>query len=164
MMNNLPDNKIICCPPFNPELWQDKMMEWENKRFVKTYVRTLFFIPLNFGGVMKMLVKKFKDAGEELPDILCLSEHVSKWKMNIYLPVNNEISGLEEETFSGSFYSRVYEGNFKDTKKWCFDFEEILKDKNLKITNLYFWYTTCPKCAKEYGKNYVVLIGKVEKA
>ena len=58
----------------------------------------------------------------------------------------------------------MYEGNFKDTKKWCFDFEEILKDKNLKITNLYFWYTTCPKCAKEYGKNYVVLIGKVEKA
>ena len=25
---------------------------------------------------------------------------------------------------------------------------------------LYFWYTTCPKCAKVYGKNYVVLLAE----
>jgi len=24
------------------------------------------------------------------------------------------------------------------------------------------WYTTCPKCAKVYGKNYVVTIAEVE--
>jgi len=23
------------------------------------------------------------------------------------------------------------------------------------------WYTTCPKCAKKYGKNYVVIIAEV---
>ena len=23
------------------------------------------------------------------------------------------------------------------------------------------WYTTCPKCAKAYGKNYVVIIAEV---
>ena len=26
---------------------------------------------------------------------------------------------------------------------------------------LYFFYTTCPKCAKYYGKNYVVLVAQV---
>jgi len=25
----------------------------------------------------------------------------------------------------------------------------------------YFYYTTCPKCAKKYGKNYVVLLAQV---
>ena len=59
-MHNLPENKTICCPPFTPEPWQDKDLIWENKRFVKTHVRTLFFIPLNFGGVMRMLMKKFQ--------------------------------------------------------------------------------------------------------
>ncbi|WP_369688185.1 hydrolase [Anaerophaga thermohalophila] len=22
------------------------------------------------------------------------------------------------------------------------------------------WYTTCPKCAKKYGKNYVAIVGQ----
>ncbi len=26
----------------------------------------------------------------------------------------------------------------------------------------YMWYTTCPKCAKKYGKNHVVILGAVE--
>ncbi len=26
---------------------------------------------------------------------------------------------------------------------------------------LYFFYTTCPKCAKAYGKHYVVLFAQV---
>jgi hypothetical protein len=29
------------------------------------------------------------------------------------------------------------------------------------LERLYFGYTTCPKCAKAYGKNYVVLFAKV---
>jgi hypothetical protein len=30
-----------------------------------------------------------------------------------------------------------------------------------KLEKLYFSYTTCPACAKAYGKNYVVLFAKV---
>jgi hypothetical protein len=26
---------------------------------------------------------------------------------------------------------------------------------------MYFYYTTCPKCAKKYGKNYVVLLAQI---
>jgi hypothetical protein len=29
------------------------------------------------------------------------------------------------------------------------------------MQTLYCYYTTCPKCAKKYGKNYVVLLAKV---
>jgi hypothetical protein len=27
--------------------------------------------------------------------------------------------------------------------------------------NLYVYYTTCPKCAKKYGKNYVMLLAQI---
>ncbi len=30
-----------------------------------------------------------------------------------------------------------------------------------EIKKLYLFYTTCPKCAKYYGKNYVVLLAQI---
>ena len=35
----------------------------------------------------------------------------------------------------------------------------FIKDK--VFTLQYMWYTTCPKCAKKYGKNYVVILGQI---
>ena len=33
--------------------------------------------------------------------------------------------------------------------------------KGKALRKLYFYYTTCPKCAAKYGKNYVVLLAQV---
>ncbi|HPS13437.1 MAG TPA: hypothetical protein PLB87_09180, partial [Prolixibacteraceae bacterium] len=99
--------------------------------------------------------------GGSVPDNLCLSDHTSRWNMDIYLAVDKEIPGADNCEITGSFYSRVYEGNFKNTKEWCDDFETKVKDKGLEIKKWYMWYTTCPKCAKKYGKNYVVILAKV---
>lgn len=151
-----------CCPKFEPAPWEDKIFEWENKKFIKDKVCTLFFMPMNFGSVMKRLDKTIRNAGATIPDYLCLSDHTSKWNMDIFLAVDDEISGANNVTLSGKFYSRVYEGPFKDTGKWCKDFESIAKSKGLNIKKYYMWYTTCPKCAKKYGKNYVVVVGKVD--
>lgn len=42
-----------CCPGFDPSApWDGKLLEWENKRFVRDKVKTFFFIPLNFGSVI----------------------------------------------------------------------------------------------------------------
>jgi len=38
----------------------------------------------------------------------------------------------------------------------------IAKTNGFTIKKWYMWYTTCPKCAKKYGKNYVVIICQVE--
>jgi hypothetical protein len=42
------------------------------------------------------------------------------------------------------------------------EFETLTKSKGLIIKKDYMWYTNCPKCAKKYGKNYVVIVGQVE--
>jgi len=39
--------------------------------------------------------------------------------------------------------------------------QNYVKSKNKDLKKLYFYYTTCPKCAKIYGKNYVVLLAQV---
>jgi hypothetical protein len=151
----------ICCPQFDPTLWDGKTFEWNNKKFVKDKVFTLFYMPINFGGVMTRLVKKIEEAGATMPDGLALSDHTSKWNMNLYVAVDKEIAGTENITLSGKFLSKVYEGNFKETGNWMKEFENYAKGKGLSISKMYMWYTTCPKCAKKYGKNYVVIVARI---
>ena len=154
-------NKDQCCPKFDPTPWDEKIHQWDNKKFIKDRVLTVFYIPLNFGSVMKRLDEKVRKAGADMPDWLCLSDHASKWNMDVYLAVDKEIPGASNVTLSGKFFSKVYEGQFKDIGKWRQDFEKYAKDKNLSIEKRYMWYTTCPKCAKKYGKNYVVVLAQV---
>ncbi len=30
-----------------------------------------------------------------------------------------------------------------------------------EVSDVYFFYTTCPTCAKHYGKNYVMVLGRL---
>lgn len=161
-MNQVTESIEICCPKYKPENWDDKTLEWQNKQFVKASVFTLFYMPMNFGKVMRRVDKKVRDAGASMPDFLCLSDHTSKWNMDIYIAVDKEVSGIENASLSGRFYSKVFEGPFSDTGKWCKDYESIAKSKGMDIKKWYMWYTTCPKCAKKYGKNYVAIMAQVE--
>lgn len=156
------EKSFDCCPPFDPAPWDDQLNTWENKRFIRDKVFTLFYMPMNFGQVMTRLNRTVKAANANIPDWLCLSDHTSKWNMDLFLAVDKEIPGARNTTISGRYYSRVYEGPFNDTGKWCKDFEEKAKSRGMTIKKWYMWYTTCPKCAKKYGKNYVVVIGQVE--
>jgi len=151
-----------CCPEFDPIPWDNQIFEWKNKKFIKDKVFTLFYMPINFSGVMKRLGEKLTKAGAIVPDYLGLSDHTSKWNMDIYLAVDKEIAGAENSTLSGKFYSKVYEGPFRDTGKWMKDFDILVKGKDYNIKKCFMWYTTCTKCAKKYGKNYVVVLGQVE--
>lgn len=151
----------ICCPKFDPALWDGKVIEWNNKKFIKGKVFTLFYMPINFGSVITRMMKKVEAAGSQVPEYLCLSDHTSKWNMDIYLAVDKEIPDAENVTLGGKFLSKVYEGPFKDTEKWCEDFKNYAKSQNAEIKKWYMWYTTCPKCAKKYGKNYVVVVGEI---
>jgi len=149
-----------CCPRLNPELWDGKILEWEDKKFIKGKVKTFMFMPLNFGSAITKLMNKVESAGVKTTDNLCLSDHTSKWNMDIYLAVDKEVADADNLTLSGKFLSKVYEGDFKDTGKWCEDFKQYAASKNFEIKKWYMWYTTCPKCAKVYGKNYTVIIAE----
>ena len=154
-------DESVCCPKFEPEPWQDKILEWKDKKFITTRVFTLLYMPVGFGNTMRKLDRAMRQTGAESPDRLCLSDHTSQWNMNLYLATDMDIQGYNTAIMSGRYYSRVYEGSFKDTGKWCKDFEESAKSKGYSPGKLFMWYTTCPKCAKKYGKNYVVILSRV---
>jgi hypothetical protein len=151
-----------CCPQFDPTPWDDKTFTWDNKRFIKDKVCTLLYMPVNFGSVIRRMNAKIDQAGAKALDWLSLSDHVSPWRMDLLIAVDKEIPTVENITLSGRFLSKVYEGSFKNTGRWRQDYENLAKNRNLVIKREYMWYTTCPKCAKKYGKNYVVIIGKIE--
>ncbi len=155
-------DESVCCPPFEPTPWDGKIHNWDKRQFIVDHVRTFYFMPLNFGKVMKRLNAKVEEAGADVPDWLCLSDHTSKWNMDVYMEVDKEIPDAHNVTLSGSYYSKVYEGPFKDMGKWSADFANKLKEKGFSNKKCYTWYTTCPKCAKKYGKNYTVFIAELE--
>jgi hypothetical protein len=55
-------NKETCCPPFDPTHWGGKTFEWKDKQFIKDKVFSVFYMPMNFGGVMKRLDRKVRKA------------------------------------------------------------------------------------------------------
>ena len=116
---------------------------------------------MNFGGVMKRVYEKVEKAGAVVQGGMWLSDHTSKWNMYLDLAVDKEVANAENTTLSGKFLSKVYEGNFKDTGIWMKDFENYVKGQGATVNKTYAWYTTCPKCAKKYGKNYVVIVAKI---
>lgn len=161
-MKTQSETEPICCPKFDPAPWDEKIIEWNNKRFIKDHVFTLFYMPVNFGQVMKRFNKTLEKSGAEMPDYLGLSDHTSKWNMDLYLAVDKEVPGANNVSLSGKYFCKVYEGAFRDTEKWCKDYDAHLKSKGLNSGKKYMWYTTCPKCAKKYGKNYVVILSALD--
>jgi hypothetical protein len=159
-MSSQPQN-TECCPEFDPAPWDGKVIEWSNKQFIKDKVFTIFYMPVTFGALMKRLDERVREAGATIPDGLCLSDHTSKWNMDVYLAVDKEIPDAVNVQLSGKFLSKVYEGPFKNTGKWCKDFENYARNEGMEIKKWYMWYTTCPKCAKKYGKNYVAILAEV---
>jgi hypothetical protein len=155
-------NDDICCPKFDPFPWDGKAFQWKNKRFIKDRVFTVLYMPFGFGGAMKRLDAKVRNAGAAIPDQLCLSDHTSPWNMDLYLAVDKEIPDAENVALSGEFFGKVYEGPYRDTGKWCKDFQALANSKGLRVSKLYMWYTTCPKCAQKYGKNYVVIVARTD--
>lgn len=150
-----------CCPRFNPEPWDKKEITLQNRLFVKDHVRSFFHIPLNFGKMMVKNMERIKEADALAPQPLMLSDDKSPWGTDIYIAVSKEVPGAVMERISGTFLSRVFEGHYKDAGKWVKAMKSYVTAQGKEIKKLYFFYTTCPACAKVYGKNYTVILAEV---
>jgi len=95
------------------------------------------------------------------PQPLMLSDEQSPWKSNIYIGVSKEVPGAEMEKISGAFLAKVFEGHYKNMRIWVEEMKNYVKSKDKEIKKMYFFYTTCPRCAKFYGKNYTVILAEV---
>lgn len=91
-----------------------------------------------------------------------LTDENSLWGADIYIDVAKEVPGSQMATISGTFLTKVFEGPYQNAGKWAKEMQEYVKSKGKELKKIYFSYTTCPKCAKVYGKNYVVLFAQIK--
>lgn len=152
----------ICCAKFDPTPWDNQEIVWDNKLFVKIKSNSFLYIPLNMGAMMKRICDKLDKEGANLDakDWIMMSKDVSPWKCEHYLAVGKEVSGEKNLKISGTFLTKVFEGPYKNVKSWYQEMQALAKEKGVP-TDIYFYYTTCPKCLKKYGKNYVVGLAKI---
>ena len=161
------DNKRseTCCPPFNPEPWQEKTLVWDNKLFIKDSIPEFFHVPWPpmIGKVMERMWKKAETSGAtgEAADFLCLAYDPSPWKCEYYLAVSKEVADAENVKISGTFITKVFDGPYSSVPKWIKEMDAYLAKQDKKALKYYFYYTSCPKCAKKYGHNYVVVFAQI---
>ena len=150
-----------CCPRFNPDPWDEKEVIFDNKLFITDRVKSFFHIPLNFGKVMVKNMEMIKRADALMPEPLMLSDENSLWGSDIYIAVTKEVPGAEMARISGTYLTKVFEGPYKNAGQWAKEMKDYVISKAKELKKMYFFYTTCPKCAKVYGKNYTVILAQI---
>ena len=160
-MEKLYDSETGCCPRFVPEPWDEKEVTFQDKLFVQDRVRSIFHIPLNFGKVIVRNMELIQKADALTPEPFMLSDENSLWGADVYIAVSKDVPGAKMTKISGTYLTKVFDGPFKNIRQWITQMTEYVKSKNKQLKKIYFFYTTCPKCAKHYGKNYVVLLAEI---
>ncbi len=150
-----------CCPRFDPAPWDEQEVEFDDRLFVRDRVRCLFHIPLNFGRVMQRNMTRIVEADAAVPDGFTLTDDNSLWGADVYLAVTKEVPGLRHERLSGTFFCKAFEGPYSKVHEWHQQMIGVLKRSGRTGRKLYSWYTTCPRCAKAYGKNPVVILAQL---
>jgi hypothetical protein len=101
-------------------------------------------------------------AADASPDeVIVLSDESSRWGSNVFIAVSKDVPDAKMTRISGTFLAKVFEGHYREMGTWVRDMKTWVSDQGKTLQKLYFYYTTCPKCAKQTGKNYVVLLGQV---
>ncbi|RJQ31801.1 MAG: hypothetical protein C4562_05000 [Actinobacteria bacterium] len=153
-----------CCPKFNPEKWDQKTFNWENKNFIMETIPTFLHIPLPsmIGKKVAKMVKAAEDEQKTEADeeVLLLFRDPSAFKSEIYLSVTGSVQGANNSNISGTFISKVFSGPYNAIPKFIKQMTKYLATQGNKAKDYYVHYAYCPKCAKKYG-NYMILFAEV---
>lgn len=150
-------NETGCCPKFNPVGWDDRILHFEDKPFIRAVTKSAMHVPLNMGRVFGRVQEHIEDANAMKDDeVLVLSRELSPWEAEHYFAVTTDVEGEEMTTLSGDFLTRVFEGPYSKAKDWSHEMEVAARAHGKTPGHVFMYYTTCPGCAKAYQENYVV--------
>jgi hypothetical protein len=153
----------VCCPKFNPETMEEKEITFKDKLFIKKTTPQIFHMPIpwTYGKTISETCALLEKEKATDKDFMMLSFDPSPWKSELYFSVTREVPGAENVRLSGTYLTKVFDGPYNHVPKWLKVMETYLETKGKKAKKYYFYYTTCPKCAKKYGHNYVVIFAQV---
>lgn len=150
-----------CCARLDIGRWDGRKHAWSEKPFLRDHIREFLHIPLNFGSVISRDHAAIEEAAAYPEEPLWLTDEVSPWGADVYVATDRVVPGAEMERLSGIFLSKVFEGPYRDMARWVTEMESYARDEGEEAEHIYFFYPYCPRCAKAFGKNQVVLFAKV---
>ncbi len=153
-----------CCPPFDPEPWHDKVVRWGDKTFITADIRTFFYVPFGIAKATTAAMEAIRTAGVEAPDAMILATAESPWHERLFFETKGPVPGYALEKIGGAFYAKVFDGPWKDAGNWHKEAAHDAGEKALDVERWFERWIYCPKCAKAYGHNYVVILGKIAEA
>ncbi len=155
-------NTTGCCPKFNPDGWDGQELHLDNKTFVRATSRNVFHIPLNIGRVFRRVQSHIENADAyRSDDCIVLSRDLSAWRGEHLFSVAKDVPEEQAVTLSGDFITKVFEGPYHKAKAWHEEMINLARERGGTSDEVYFFYTTCPRCAKAYGKNYIVGVARI---
>jgi hypothetical protein len=155
-------NTTGCCPKFNPAGWDSQALHFEDKDFVRATTRSLLHVPLDMSRVFTRVQQSIEHANANDSDnCVVLSRDLSASHAEHLFSVSAPVQEEEMTSLSGDFVTRVFEGPYRKIGTWEKEMRGLVELKGGTPSDVYFFYTTCPKCAKAYGKNYVIGVARV---
>ena len=158
---NYDNRETGCCTRLDEARWEEKQFDWKDKPFVKDHIREFLHMPLNFGSVMARDHAAIENSQAYSQEPLWLVDEVSPWGADIYLATDRPVPDMQMEYLSGTFMTKVFTGPYRDIGKWIANTEAFVRENGKEVEKLYFFYATCPRCAKHFGKNQVVVFAKI---
>ncbi len=154
-----------CCPVFDPTPWNEVTHEWNDKLFLTETIPQLFHMPLP--GVLNKAITRMWEKAQKLAiapdmkDFLLLAYDPTPWKSELYMSVTKEHTEAAVVKMTGTYMSKVFDGPYQNVPKYMEEMEQYVRKNGKAAKKYYFYYTTCPKCAKKYGHNYIVAFAEV---
>jgi hypothetical protein len=160
-----PTAATCCCPVFDTTRYNENVqVTWNEKLFLQESVWTFLYIPLTFGRATRRALTKIEQAHAQvsLNEDLLLDDFISPWRSNIYFAISKPVPHAKMTKISGTFVTKTFEGPYHKCGEWMQDTKAFVREKTGKDPlKVYAHYSTCPKCAQEYGKNYVVMFAQI---
>jgi hypothetical protein len=156
-----------CCPKFDSKKWDGKIFHWKNKSFIVESMPTIFHIPFPWmigKRIVKMinLATSSKKLESKTDETLMLFHDPSAFKSEIFISVTGNVANANNVKISGTFEAKVFEGDFSAVPKFMKQMNEYLSKKGKVAEDYYIHYAYCPKCAKKFGNNYMIIFAKVK--
>jgi hypothetical protein len=156
------DNAVTgCCAPLDRDRWDGKRFSWLHKRFVRGHIRSFLHVPVNFGAVMRRLHAGIEAAAAYPEEPLWISDELSPWESDVYVAVDKDVPGEQMSQLSGTFLTKVFEGPYRHAGEWVEEMKAYVAGQGEQLDKIYFYYPTCPACAKKLGKTQTVLFARI---
>ncbi len=160
-MDNYSATIHLFCPRLVREEWDRQIHQWDKKPFYALPYRSFFGWPTNLARQTAAAVDLLSRRGllESIPINFAVNEQ--SFGGTLLISINRNVKDLETRAISGKFMSFFFEGKYTQRTDWIRQVYRYGRANNLNFHELYFWYATCPTCAKKQGYAQVVIFGKI---